>query len=160
MTLRIVKAADPITVERVNMCIYAPPGLGKTTLGFSAEEPLNFDFDKGAHRAANRKDIVPVTSWADVADVKAEDLVAYKTIVVDTAGRVVDSPQVGVGSHIAWVGLLPLLVNSCRSLQFTSSVQEIGRIDIEPLPLADPVPEFISPAAIFSRQTTCTKIAV
>lgn len=90
MTLRITKAADPIRVERLNVCIYAAPGLGKTTMAFTAESPLLLDFDQGAHRAANRKDIVRVTAWSDVADMKAEDFEGYKTVVVDTAGRALD----------------------------------------------------------------------
>ena len=91
MSLKITKAADPIRVERLNVCIYAAPGLGKTTIAFTAEAPLLLDFDQGAHRAANRKDIVRVTSWADVADMKAEDFAPYKTVVVDTAGRALDT---------------------------------------------------------------------
>src|SRR3954466_3183793 len=90
MTLRIVKAADPIKVERINLCIYGPPGVGKTTLAFSAEDPLLLDFDKGVHRAANRKDTVPVSSWSDVVSMTQEDLAPYKTVVADTAGRALD----------------------------------------------------------------------
>jgi hypothetical protein len=90
MALRIIKASEPIKVERINLCIYAQPGVGKTTLAFSAEDPLLLDFDKGAHRAANRKDIVPVKSWADVESLTADDLAPYKTIAVDTAGRALD----------------------------------------------------------------------
>lgn len=89
--LKITKAAEAIRVERLNVCIYAAPGLGKTTIAFTAENPLLLDFDQGAHRAANRKDIVRVTAWADVADMKAEDFDGYKTVVVDTAGRALDA---------------------------------------------------------------------
>lgn len=91
MTLRIIKSAEAIVVERLNVCIYGQPGAGKTSLAFTAESPLLLDFDQGAHRAANRKDTVRVSSWSDVADMKADDLAAYKTIVVDTAGRALDS---------------------------------------------------------------------
>src|SRR5690606_38238567 len=52
MALKITKASDPLTVEQLIVCIYGPPGLGKTTLGFSARKPLLLDFDRGAHRAA------------------------------------------------------------------------------------------------------------
>lgn len=90
MALRIVKSSDPIKVERINLCLYAPPGLGKTTLAFSTEAPLLLDFDKGVHRAANRKDSVPVSCWNDVASMAADDLQPYRTIVVDTAGRALD----------------------------------------------------------------------
>lgn len=91
MPLKITRAADPITVDRLNMVIYGPPGVGKTSLAFTAEAPLLLDFDRGAHRAANRKDIVPVDTWADVANITAEDLAPFKTVIVDTAGRALDA---------------------------------------------------------------------
>lgn len=91
MSLKIIKSVEPIRVERLNICIYGQPGAGKTSLAFTADTPLLLDFDQGAHRAANRKDSVRVTSWADVADMKAEDMEDYSTIVVDTAGRALDS---------------------------------------------------------------------
>jgi hypothetical protein len=91
MSLKITRAADPITVDRLNMVIYGPPGLGKSSLAFTAEAPLLLDFDNGSHRAVNRKDIVQVTAWSDVAAITAEDLAPFKTVIVDTAGRALDS---------------------------------------------------------------------
>lgn len=91
MPLKITRASDPITVERLNMVIYGPPGLGKTSLAFTAEAPLLLDFDNGAHRASGRKDTVPVASWADVSDITAEDMAPFKTVIVDTAGRALDA---------------------------------------------------------------------
>ena len=96
--LKITRAADPITVERLNMVIYGPPGIAKTSLAFTADAPLLLDFDKGSHRAANRKDVVRVTAWGDVASMTAEDLAPFKTVIVDTAGRALDALQVGVAS--------------------------------------------------------------
>ena len=37
MSLKITKAAEPIAVERLNLCIYAQPGIGKTSLAFTAD---------------------------------------------------------------------------------------------------------------------------
>lgn len=88
--LKIVKAADPILVDRINLCLYAPPGTGKTSLAFTAEDPLDLDFDDGVYRAANRKDAVRIRSWKDVAGMTAEDFTPYKTVIVDTAGRCLD----------------------------------------------------------------------
>jgi len=113
MALRITKSSDPIKVERLNVCIYGQPGAGKSSLAFTADSPLLLDFDNGAHRAANRKDIVRVSTWADVADLNADDLAPYRTVVVDTAGRALDiltadiirrNPKAGRGGALTLQG--------------------------------------------------------
>lgn len=111
--LKIVKAADPVFIDRINLCIYAPPGLGKTSLGFTAESPLNLDFDRGTHRASNRKDTVPISAWTDVISITPEDFAPYRTVVVDTAGRCLDfltqdiikgNPKLGRGGALTLQG--------------------------------------------------------
>jgi len=113
MALRITKGSDPIQVEQLTVCVYAPPGVGKTSLGFSAEAPLLLDFDSGAYRAVNRQDAVQVSSWEDVAGIHADDLAPYKTVVVDTAGRALDAlaadiirrnPKMGRGGALTLQG--------------------------------------------------------
>jgi hypothetical protein len=113
MALRIVKSTDPIKVERINLVLYGPPGVGKSSLAFTADAPLLLDFDQGAHRAANRKDIVRVQQWAEVTDLAPEDLEPYKTVVVDTAGRALDgltadiirrNPKAGRGGALTLQG--------------------------------------------------------
>lgn len=96
MALRITRASDPIKVERLNMVIYAAPGLGKTSLAFTAEKPLLLDFDNGSHRAIGRKDAVLVSNWADVAGIASDDLAPFKTVIVDTAGRALDALTVDI----------------------------------------------------------------
>ncbi|UXN73411.1 ATP-binding protein [Devosia sp. A8/3-2] len=49
------------------------------------------DFDNGSHRAANRKDVVRVNEWGDVAGMTGDDLAPFKTVIVDTAGRALDT---------------------------------------------------------------------
>jgi hypothetical protein len=91
MPLKITRAADPITVDRLNIVIYGPPGICKTSLAFTAADPLLLDFDQGSHRAVNRKDVVRVSEWSDVAGITDEDLAPFKTVIVDTAGRALDA---------------------------------------------------------------------
>jgi hypothetical protein len=88
--LKILKASDPLEVRQITTCVYAQPGIGKTSLAFTAEKPLLLDFDKGSYRAYERKDTVQIESWADVAAIGAADLEPYKTLVLDTAGRALD----------------------------------------------------------------------
>lgn len=91
MSLKITRASDPIKVERLNMVIYGPPGIAKTSLAFTSEAPILLDFDNGSHRAANRKDVVRVSNWSEVAGITADDVAPFKTVVVDTAGRALDA---------------------------------------------------------------------
>lgn len=91
MALKITRSSDPITVDRLNLCIYGQPGAGKTSLAFTTSRPLLLDFDQGAYRAANRKDSVQMKSWQDVAGISSDDLADFDTIIVDTAGRALDS---------------------------------------------------------------------
>lgn len=113
MALRIIKSSDPIRVDRLNTVIYGAPGLGKTSLAFTADRPLLLDFDRGAHRAANRKDTVQVAAWGDVTSIGADDLTPYATIIVDTAGRALDvltadiirrNPKAGRGGALTLQG--------------------------------------------------------
>ncbi len=113
MALKITKAEDPLQINQLVVCIYAPPGLGKSTVGFSAHRPLLLDFDAGAHRAANRGDSVQIAAWEDVANIEAGDVADYSTIVVDTAGRALDllsasiikrNPKLGRGGALTIQG--------------------------------------------------------
>ncbi len=45
-------------------------GLGKSSMGFTAEKAISFDFDRGAHRTGElrRGAVVQVQQWSDVAN--------------------------------------------------------------------------------------------
>ena len=90
MALRILRATDPIQVEQLVLLLFGQPGIGKTSIGYTAEAPLLLDFDGGAHRSAFRKDTVPIDSWEEIATLSPADLEPYRTIVVDTGGRALD----------------------------------------------------------------------
>lgn len=88
--LKITKASDPIEVKEITVTLYAVPGIGKTSMAFTAEKPLLLDFDRGSYRSANRGDVVQIGSWDEVAGISGDDLKPYKTVVLDTVGRALD----------------------------------------------------------------------
>lgn len=90
MSINITRSSDQITVETITILAYGSPGIGKTSLACTAEAPLLLDTDRGAHRSGFRKDIVRVEKWSDISSMTAADLADYKTIVVDTVGRLLD----------------------------------------------------------------------
>lgn len=90
MALKVTRSDEVITVDTICFTIYSQPGLGKTSLSFTASKPLLLDFDKGAHRAVDRKDTVQVVDWKDVANITASDVSAYDTIIIDTVGKALD----------------------------------------------------------------------
>lgn len=111
--LKIIAASEPIQVERLIVTIYSPPGVGKTSLGFSAASPLLLDADGGAYRSGFRGDSVPAQTWTDIAGITADDVKPYKTLVLDTAGRTLDllsadiiagNPKLGRGGALTLQG--------------------------------------------------------
>jgi len=90
--MKIIKATETIPVEHPVFLLFGQPGIGKSSLGYSAKNPLLLDFDKGAHRAANRRDTLAIERWADVVELMESPaaLEPYDTIVVDTVGRCLD----------------------------------------------------------------------
>ena len=80
------------TQSTVKALVYGQPGSGKTTLALSAPKPLLLDFDGGIHRInpLHQQDTVQIKSWDNCLDVLKEDLSTYQTIVIDTAGKMLD----------------------------------------------------------------------
>ena len=88
----VITAKQALRVQSLVTYIYADPGIGKTSLAFTAGKSILFDFDSGAHRAGKlrRGTTVPVEHWLDVANIEASDVEGYDTIILDTAGRMLD----------------------------------------------------------------------
>lgn len=86
---------DPSCLEvetTIKALIYGQPGLGKSTLALSAPSPVLLDFDGGIKRVngAFHCLTLQVKAWDEVIEAMKEDLSAYKTIVIDTAGKMLD----------------------------------------------------------------------
>lgn len=72
--------------------LYGSPGIGKTTLAFSAPKPILVDFDKGVSRvkAYHRKDTIVCSNYKEVlSDIASPAIKDYETIVIDTGGSFV-----------------------------------------------------------------------
>lgn len=93
MALKIITADQPLKINSIITYIYADPGLGKTSMGFTAEKAVSFDFDKGAHRTGElrRGAVIQVEKWADVANLTPQDLAPFNTVVIDTVGAMLES---------------------------------------------------------------------
>lgn len=93
MSLNIIPADQALNVSAIITYIYADPGLGKTSLGFTGDKAISFDFDRGAHRTGElrRGAVVPVQQWADIENIKEQDLALYNTVVIDTVGAMLES---------------------------------------------------------------------
>lgn len=76
----------------IKVLIYGQPGLGKSTLGLSTPSPVLLDFDGGVKRVngAFQCPTLQVKNWDMVIDALQEDLSQFKTIVIDTAGKMLD----------------------------------------------------------------------
>jgi len=98
--MKIIRSTDAIPVSHPVILIFGQPGIGKSSLGYSTKDPLLLDFDRGAHRAANRKDTLIIDTWKDVAELmeSADALDDYASLTVDTVGRCLDV----MTAHIAY----------------------------------------------------------
>lgn len=93
MSLQIIPVDQALNVSAIITYIYADPGVGKTSLGFTADKAISFDFDRGAHRTGElrRGAVVPVQQWADIENIKEQDLAPFNTVVIDTVGAMLES---------------------------------------------------------------------
>lgn len=130
---KIRKPHELNVVTTLKCLIYGQPGLGKTTFALSAPNPVLLDFDNGVHRvnAAHQKDTLQITSWQDCLDELAAGTFApYQTIVIDTAGKMLDylgiyiiqkNPKMGRGN-----GALTLQGYGERKGEFTNLIKTLS----------------------------------
>ena len=97
--------SDELKVEEQNLTFlfFGSPGVGKTSLGYSADNSLMLNLDMGAHRVKPEHRIGKDTSVCKTFDeVKADVEYAkgkYKTIVIDTGGALVEMLKQYVVDH-------------------------------------------------------------
>lgn len=91
---KIFSELDSVKTETLMAAIYGSPGIGKTSLAFTAKKPVLFDFDQGAQRAVNKKTIIRVDEWDDIEELKKSPEFAKLnpgTIILDTGGTMLDN---------------------------------------------------------------------
>jgi len=73
--------------------VYGQPGIGKSTLSLSMPNPVLIDCDNGVHRIApkHRVPFLQVKNYGEIGQVlSGPDMDDFDTIVIDTAGKLLD----------------------------------------------------------------------
>lgn len=94
MALQFRTAADLQLPTTIKAMLYGQAGMGKTTLALSMPSPLLLDFDGGVSRVnSSHLDgvaVAQINSWQEALELFQSDLTPFKTIVIDTAGKMMD----------------------------------------------------------------------
>lgn len=85
----IIRKLESFPERPVIICIYGTPGVGKTSLSNTSENPILVDCDRGADRACNRTDTIIASDWKDVL-AEEHEFKNYKTAIFDTAKSILD----------------------------------------------------------------------
>lgn len=85
----IIRANQSFPARPVVLLIYGVPGVGKTSLACTSDNPILIDCDRGADRAALRKDTLVCSRWEDITAEK-ETFKRYNTVIIDTAKAALD----------------------------------------------------------------------
>lgn len=89
----LIKNPAEVKFEPIMKClIYGQPGIGKSSAAVSAPNPVLLDCDNGVHRMQpnHRPPFLPVKSYDDVLKVLNEEVAGFDSIVIDTAGKLLD----------------------------------------------------------------------
>jgi len=79
--------------DNIIMIISGLPGVGKTTLAFSAPKTILIDVDNGVKRvrADHRGDAIFVKTYEELlSDIKSKEFAEYETAVIDTTGAFIE----------------------------------------------------------------------
>ena len=87
----ILLKSESLPKRPVVIVIYGEPGIGKTSLFNTSDNPLLIDFDRGVDRSIFRQDTLIANTWNDVISEEASGSFAnYSTIGIDTAKAALD----------------------------------------------------------------------
>lgn len=87
----VLKANEALPKRPVIILVYGEPGIGKTSLFNTSDNPLLIDFDRGKDRAIFRQDTLVVNTWEDIdVEEKAGTFKGYSTVGIDTAKAALD----------------------------------------------------------------------
>ena len=87
MSINIINESDTIDIKNITVMIIGQPGIGKTSLAFTAKNPLLIGFDEYIYRPLNRKKAILIENgWKDIINLKEEDLKPFDSIALDTVG--------------------------------------------------------------------------
>ena len=78
--------------KKIRILIAGYPGIGKSTMGLSAPNPLHIDVDRGLDRVAAlyRRDFIQPDTYSELlADLTIENTKNYETLVFDTGGQLI-----------------------------------------------------------------------
>ena len=97
--INLIKQPHELSTDSVKLTglIYGQPGVGKTSVALSSPEPLLIDFDNGALRVEKQYRVatLQITNYNNLLQILEKDnlhyLNNYKTIVIDTLGKMIDS---------------------------------------------------------------------
>lgn len=94
MAYQVITEEEPLNIENIVIVVFGEPGIGKTSLSFTSENPIVEDFDKGVQRAVGRKAFVSLQSWEDAVEFHNSGYIQennVKTVIFDTAGTMLDN---------------------------------------------------------------------
>ena len=92
--IKVIKSKDVSFRPKLNILVYGEPGVGKTTFGTTAPNPILADCEEGSNFLGIRGlelDIVKIKEWKDLAEFYA--LVKdskYETVILDPANELLE----------------------------------------------------------------------
>lgn len=87
--MTIIRKEDVLPERPVIILLYGSPGVGKTSVFNTANNPILLDCDRGSDRSILRQDTIVAANWKEVLADEGE-IKNYSTLGIDTAKSVLD----------------------------------------------------------------------